>query len=121
VADIMECRPPWRAEMGAEWIRSPITGAAMCLDPYYVVAWAMKALDKIRVRTTAAAGRAVRKNPADLSGEQRTSLATIQATNTTLYRAYLLKAATPGDFSHTPISPNSSNWQPPSAGTATCC
>lgn len=34
---------------------------------------------------------AVRKNPADLSGEQRTTLASIQATNKTLYRAYLLK------------------------------
>lgn len=34
---------------------------------------------------------AVRKNPAGLSGEQRTSLAAIQATNKTLYRAYLLK------------------------------
>jgi transposase len=34
---------------------------------------------------------AVRKNPADLSGEQRTSLALITRTNTTLYRAYLLK------------------------------
>jgi transposase len=70
----------------------------ICLDPYHVVAWAMKALDKVRVRTTAAAGTrdrhamwAVRKNPADLSGEQRTSLADIQATNKTLYRAYLLK------------------------------
>lgn len=58
----------------------------------------MKVLDKVRVRTGAAAGTrarhamwAVRKNPADLSGEQRTSLASIQATNTTLYRAYLLK------------------------------
>ncbi|UQX12750.1 transposase [Candidatus Mycobacterium methanotrophicum] len=34
---------------------------------------------------------AVRKNPADLFGEQRASLATIQTTNKALYRAYLLK------------------------------
>jgi transposase len=87
---------------GAEWIHAVVTerapAAVICLDPYHVVAWAMKALDKVRVRTTAAAGTrdrhamwAVRKNPADLSGEQRTSLADIQATNKTLYRAYLLK------------------------------
>ncbi|KZS76532.1 hypothetical protein A4G29_03125 [Mycobacterium kansasii] len=31
------------------------------------------------------------KNPADLTGEQRTSLAQIADTNRTLYRAYLLK------------------------------
>ncbi|OHT87156.1 transposase [Mycobacterium syngnathidarum] len=34
---------------------------------------------------------AVRKNPADLCGEQKTSLAEIAVTNKTLYRAYLLK------------------------------
>ena len=34
---------------------------------------------------------ATRKNPVDLTGEQRTSLASIAATNRTLYRAYLLK------------------------------
>lgn len=87
---------------GAEWIHTVVTerapAALICLDPFHVVVWAMKALDKVRVRTTAAAGTrdrhtmwAVRKNPAGLSGEQRTSLATIQVTNKTLYRAYLLK------------------------------
>ncbi|UQX12748.1 ISL3 family transposase [Candidatus Mycobacterium methanotrophicum] len=87
---------------GAEWIHAALRARApqalICLDPFHVVAWALKALDKVRVRTTAAAGArdrhamwAVRKNPADLSGEQRTSLATIQVTNKTLYRAYLLK------------------------------
>lgn len=62
------------------------------------MAWALKALDKVRVRTITKAGItdrhamwAVRKNPADLTGEQRTSLAAIADTNTTLYRAYLLK------------------------------
>jgi hypothetical protein len=34
---------------------------------------------------------ATRKNPADLTGEQRTSLAGIATTNRILYRAYLLK------------------------------
>ncbi|KAA8955019.1 MAG: ISL3 family transposase [Mycobacterium sp.] len=87
---------------GAEWIHTVVTEraphAVICLDPYHVVSWAMKALDRVRVRTTAAAGTrdrhamwAVRKNPADLSGQQRTSLAVIQTTNKTLYRAYLLK------------------------------
>ncbi|MFV0495918.1 transposase, partial [Mycobacterium sp.] len=87
---------------GAKWIHAAVTehapAAVICLDPFHVVMWAMKALDKVRVRTTAAAGTrdrhamwAVRKNPADLTGQQRTSLADIQATNKTLYRAYLLK------------------------------
>lgn len=87
---------------GAEWIHTVVAAnapnAVICLDPFHVVAWTLTALDKVRVRTTAAAGNrdrhamwAVRKNPADLSGEQRTSLATIQTTNKTLYRAYLLK------------------------------
>jgi len=58
----------------------------------------MKALDRVRVRTMTRAGIhdrhamwAVRKNPPELTGEQRTSLATIADTNSTLYRAYLLK------------------------------
>jgi transposase len=87
---------------GAEWIHTVVAAnapnAVICLDPYHVVAWAMKALDKVRTRTMTAAGItdrhamwAVRKNPTDLSGEQRTSLATIAAANSTLYRAYLLK------------------------------
>jgi transposase len=60
--------------------------------------WAMKALDKVRVRTMTKAGIrdrhamwATRKNPPDLTGEQRSSLAAIADTNRTLYRAYLLK------------------------------
>jgi transposase len=58
----------------------------------------MKALDKVRVRTMTRAGItdrhamwATRKNPAGLTGEQRTSLAQIAVTNKTLYRGYLLK------------------------------
>jgi transposase len=87
---------------GAEWIhflvgeRAP--AAIICLDPFHVVVWAMKALDKVRVRTMTKAGIsdkhaiwATRKNPDDLTGEQRTSLAGIAVTNHTLYRAYLLK------------------------------
>ena len=87
---------------GAEWIHAVVAqrapNAVICLDPFHVVAWAMKALDKVRVRTMTKAGIsgrhamwAVRKNPADLTCEQRTSLASITTTNNTLYRAYLLK------------------------------
>ena len=89
---------------GAEWIHAAVRARApqalICLDPFHVVAWAMKALDKVRVRTMAKAGTgmrdrhamwAVRKNPADLTGQQRTSLAHIEVTNRALYRAYLLK------------------------------
>lgn len=62
------------------------------------MAWAIEALDKVRVRTMTKAGIidrhamwAVRKNPPDLSTEQRSSLAEIATTNKMLYRAYLLK------------------------------
>jgi transposase len=87
---------------GAEWIHAVVRArapqAVICLDPYHVVAWAMKALDKVRVRTMTKAGVrdrhamwATRKNPPFLTGEQRSSLAAIADTNRTLYRAYLLK------------------------------
>nr|WP_050947673.1 transposase [Mycobacterium xenopi] len=76
----------------------PGPGRGELSGSFHVVAWALKALDRVRVRTMPRAGVrdrhamwAVRKNPADLTGEQRTSLAAIPATNATLYRAYLLK------------------------------
>lgn len=87
---------------GAQWIHTVVTARAphalICLDAFHVVAWAIKALDKVRVATMARAGIrdrhamwATRKNPADLTDAQHTSLAAITATNKTLYRAYLLK------------------------------
>lgn len=87
---------------GAEWIHTVVRAyaptAVICLDAFHVVMWAMKALDKVRTRTLATAGArdrnqmwAVRKNPVDLNPDQKASLATIQTTNKTLYRAYLLK------------------------------
>lgn len=87
---------------GAQWIHAVVAerapAAVICLDPFHVVAWALKALDKVRVRTMTRAGItdrnamwAVRKNPPGLTTEQRTSLAAIAVTNQTLYRAYLLK------------------------------
>ncbi len=45
---------------GAEWIHAAVRDKApqalICLDPFHVVMWAMKALDKVRVRTFAQAG-----------------------------------------------------------------
>lgn len=87
---------------GAEWIHSLVSKRApqalICLDAFHTVLWAMKALDKVRVRTMTKAGIrdrhvmwATRKNPADLTCEQRTSLAEIAVTNRALYRSYLLK------------------------------
>ncbi|UQX10349.1 ISL3 family transposase [Candidatus Mycobacterium methanotrophicum] len=87
---------------GAEWIHAVVRARApqalICLDPFHVVAWTLKALDKVRARTMTKAGVrdrhamwATRKNPADLTGEQRSSLAAIADTNRALYRAYLLK------------------------------
>jgi transposase len=80
--------------------------AVLCLDAFHVVAWATKALDEVRRGLAAQLRRtgrtdqaatikktrwALLKNPPDLTGEQRTTLAGIQADNGALYRAYLLK------------------------------
>jgi transposase len=37
-------------------VRQCAPAAVICLDPFYVVAWAIKALDKVRVRTMSKAG-----------------------------------------------------------------
>ena len=78
----------------------------LCLDPFHVVQWATNAVDKVRRtmwNTLRGEGNtdqasdlkgtrwAVLKNPEDLTGEQRTTIATIAKTNNRLYRAYLLK------------------------------
>jgi transposase len=95
---------------GAEWIHTPVTErapqAVLCLDPFHVVQWATEAVDKARRglwNTLRGSGHAeaasevkgtrwaVLKNPEDLTGEQRTTLAAITKTNNRLYRAYLLK------------------------------
>ena len=76
---------------GAEWIHAVVRDkapkAAICLDPFHVVMWATKALDKVRRRTLEHAGDrdrnarwAVVKNPDDLTADQRQSLATIRTT-----------------------------------------
>jgi transposase len=94
----------------AEWIYVAVAdkcrNAKQCLDPFHVVAWATKALDKVRGRIWAQARRdgqkalagdikgaryALWKNPEDLTSRQQAKLAEIGKTNLPLYRAYLLK------------------------------
>jgi transposase len=95
---------------GAEWIHDVVTerapAAVLCLDAFHVVAWATEALDAVRRgmwNQLRAAGKAdqakelkgtrwaLLKNPANQSGDQRTTVATIARINKPLYRAYLLK------------------------------
>lgn len=95
---------------GAEWIHSPVKArapqAVLCLDPFHVVEWATDAVDAVRRglwNTLRGKGNteqasdvkgmrwAVLKNPENLTGEQRTTIAAIATTNNRLYRAYLLK------------------------------
>ncbi|MGH3902356.1 MAG: transposase [Pseudonocardiaceae bacterium] len=95
---------------GAEWIHTVDTERApqalLYLDAFHVVAWATAAVDAVRRGTwnqlrreektdqaTALKGSrwALLKNPPDLTGDQRTTVAMIAKTNIPLYRAYLLK------------------------------
>lgn len=95
---------------GAEWIHGPVRArapqAVLCLDAFHIVAWATKALDATRrdvwndlrreghqeqASSLKGSRWALVKNPGDLTGEQRTTLAKIAKTNNGLYRAYLLK------------------------------
>jgi transposase len=95
---------------GAEWIHTAVRERAeqalICLDAFHVVAWATTALDEVRrgmwnkLRWQGKHGQAsslkgtrwaLLKNMDDLSGEQKTTLASIAETNKGLYRAYLLK------------------------------
>ncbi len=95
---------------GAEWIHNAVKARAaqalICLDAFHVVAWATKALDEVRrgqwnkLRWQGKYGQAsslkgtrwaLLKNLQDLTGEQKTTMASIAKTNHRLYRAYLLK------------------------------
>jgi transposase len=95
---------------GAEWIHTVVTKrapkAALCLDPSTSWAWATKALDEVRrqtwnqlrsngesraAKTFKGSRWALIKNPGDLTGRQRTTLAGTAKTNARLYRTYLLK------------------------------
>ena len=96
-------------DLGA-WVVRAVAEAApravVCIDPFHVVQLASGALDVVRREVWNDARRsgdtkqagwlkgaryAVWKNPENLSERQRVKLATIQQTNTRLYRAYLLK------------------------------
>jgi transposase len=94
----------WIADVVAQ--RAP--QAVYCLDPFHLVAWVTDALDRVRrqVWNTVRGGKGHRtgesqqikgarwalwRNPEDLSERQKATLASIQATNKPLYRAYLLK------------------------------
>ncbi len=95
---------------GAQWIHDTVRARApqamLCLDAFHVVAWATAALDAVRrgawnqlrrLGNTAQAKElkgsrwALLKNPPDLTGDQRTTIAIIARVNQPLYRAYLLK------------------------------
>jgi transposase len=95
---------------GAQWIHDVVTlrapNAVLCLDAFHVVAWATEALDNLRrqmVNRLRAGGHhdeaaamkgsrwALLKNPPNLTGDQRSTLASIAKANGGLYRAYLLK------------------------------
>jgi transposase len=91
---------------GAEWIHDVIRERApqarICLDSYHVVAWANKALDKVRRRLAAqlkATGQAelgdtrwaVVKDPGKLTRDQKTTIAALAQINSPLYKAYLIK------------------------------
>jgi transposase len=93
-----------------EWITRAVQercpGSTLCLDPYHVVALATQALDEVRrevwqharragdktgARWLKGARWALWKRPERLTDRQRAKLASIEAVNRRLYRAYLLK------------------------------
>jgi transposase len=89
---------------GAEWIHTVVAEhaprAVRCLDPFHLIMWCGKAIDKVRRRTIGSLGDtthrrhamwAVRKKPADLSPAQRGVLADLATENHDLYLAYLMK------------------------------
>ena len=95
----------------AEWIHPVVKKrapqASLCLDAFHIVKWAGEKLDELRTRTARelrAAGKddqaatigkgglwALRKKPANLTGNQKTALAGIAADNKQLYKGYLMK------------------------------
>ncbi len=119
-ADAME----WIGEMVAERCGN----ATLCLDAYHVVAWASAALDTVRrqvwndARRAGMTGHATElkgcryalwKNPEDLTARQAAKLAWIAATNSRLYRAYLLKEQLRAVFAIKGVFPPSATTPPP--------
>lgn len=95
---------------GAEWIhdtmREHCKRAKVCLDAFHIVKWANDAVDEIRRELwneqrgsgdKQLAGEikgtrwALLKNPKNLTDKQADALAQLEADNSDLYRAYLLK------------------------------
>ena len=95
---------------GAEWIadvvRERCRQATLCIDSLHVVQWATAALDEVRrevwnvarrggmtehARELKGARFALWKSPEDLTRRQQGKLAQIAKTNSTLYRAYLMR------------------------------
>jgi hypothetical protein len=95
---------------GASWIGDVVTercpNATVCIDAFHVVAWATEALDEVRREVWNDARRAgmrahakelkgcrfaLWKNPEDLTMNQQAKLSFVARTNSSLYRAYLLK------------------------------
>ena len=85
---------------GAEWIHDVVTErapqAVLCLDAFHVVAWATAALDAVRrgmwnqlragghhdeAKALKGTRWALLKNPPNLTGDQRTTVATIAKAN----------------------------------------
>ena len=95
---------------GAEWIHDTVRAhcerAEVCLDAFHIVSWANDAVDIVRRELwneqrksgdKQLAGEvkgtrwALLKNPENLTGHQTGMLARLEADNSDLYRAYLLK------------------------------
>ncbi|MDZ4655601.1 MAG: ISL3 family transposase [Coriobacteriia bacterium] len=95
---------------GAEWIhdtvRSHCEGAEVCLDAFHIVSWVNDAVDSVRRELWNEQRRsgdkqlagevkgtrwALLKNPENLTDRQAGALARLEADNSDLYRAYLLK------------------------------
>jgi len=94
----------------AAWIstvvREQCPDAALCMDPFHVVQWATRAVDRVRrqmwnelrrrgedakAQTLKGSRWALGKNPEDLTRRQRKKLRAIEEDNQRLFRAYLLK------------------------------
>jgi len=94
----------------AAWIgdvvRERCPNAALCIDPFHVVAWGTEALDEVRrgvwnasrkagERDTAKVVKGARfallKNPENLTDRQKARLSALETLNKPLYRAYLIK------------------------------
>jgi transposase len=90
----------------AKVVREECPNAKLCMDPFHVVAWMTKAIDKVRrklwnelrgageteqAKATKNTRWVLLKNPEDLNRKQRKKLRDLERENQPLYRVYLLK------------------------------